>query len=177
MYTKNKEAIAAKQEEIFREKVTMVKITSFTKGNERIIDILQHRWWRDTHTYSGHIQNMGVFIGLDSIIIHGSLAKYLNGENVSNLTLQQVEEAIKKLENEIGLNLDTAIITFLECGVSIITKEQPTEYLKLFGYPARYTRHEFATMTGVETVTYSTETGAYQFTGYNKVLEVQRKKK
>jgi hypothetical protein len=120
---------------------------------------------------------MGVFIGLDSIIIHGSLAKYLNGENVSNLTLQQVEEAMRKLENEIGLNLDTAIITSLECGVSIITKEQPTEYLKLFGYPTRYTRHEYATMTGVETVTYSTETGAYQFTGYNKVLEVQRKKK
>jgi hypothetical protein len=56
---------------------------------------------------------MGVFIGLDSIIIHGSLAKYLNGENVSNMTLQQVEEAIRKLENEIGLNLDTAIITSL----------------------------------------------------------------
>jgi hypothetical protein len=120
---------------------------------------------------------MGVFMGLDSIIIHGSLAKYLNGENVSNLTLQQVEGAIRKLENEIGLYLDTAVVKMVECGISLITNEQPTEYLKLFGYPARYTRHEHATMTGVETVTYSTETGAYQFTGYNKVLEVQRKKK
>jgi hypothetical protein len=120
---------------------------------------------------------MGIFIGLDSIVIHGSLAKYLNGENVSNLTLQQVEEAIQKLENEIGLDLDTAIVKMVECGISVITNEQPSEYLKLFGYPARYTRHEYATMTGVETVTYSTETGAYQFTGYNKVLEVKRKKK
>jgi hypothetical protein len=93
------------------------------------------------------------------------------------LTLQQVEEAIQKLENEIGLDLDTAIVKMVECGISIITTEPPAEYLKLFGYPARYTRHEYATMTGVETVTYSTETGAYQFTGYNKVLEIQRRKK
>jgi hypothetical protein len=49
--------------------------------------------------------------------------------------------------------------------------------MKLFGYPARYTRHEYATITGVETVTYSTQTGAYQFSMYNKILEVQRKKK
>ncbi|MDR2941210.1 MAG: hypothetical protein LBV17_01270 [Treponema sp.] len=147
------------------------------KGNEGIIDILQHRWWRDTHTYSGDIQNMGVFVGLDSIIIHGSLAKYLNGENVSNLTISQVEKAIRKLENEIGLYLDTAIVKMVECGISIITNEQPAEYLKLFGYPARYTRHEYATITGVETVTYSTQTGSYQFSGYNKVVEVQRKKK
>ena len=147
------------------------------KGNEGIIDHLQDKWRRDINTYSGHIQNMGVFISLDSVIIHGSLAKYLNGENVSNLTLWQVEEAIRKLENETGLNLETAIVKMVECGASIIVTEQPAEYLKLFGYPARYTRHEYATMTGVETVTYSTQSGSYQFTGYNKALEVQRKKK
>ena len=147
------------------------------KGNEGIIDILQNRWRRDTNTYSGHIQNMGIFIGLDSIIIHGSLAKYLNGENITNLTVQQIEEAIWKLENEIGLNLDTAIVKMVECGISIVTNEPPSEYLKLFGYPARYTRHEYATMTGVETVTYSTQSGSYQFSGYNKTVEVQRKKK
>jgi hypothetical protein len=120
---------------------------------------------------------MGVFMGLDSIIIHGSLAKYLNSENVSNLTYLQVEEAILKLENDTGINLATAIVKMVECGVSIITNEQPAEYLKLFGYPARFTRREYATMTGVETVTYSTQTGSYQFSGYNKALEVQRKKK
>jgi hypothetical protein len=147
------------------------------KDNEGILDYLQDKWRRDIHTYSGHIQNMGVFITLDSVIIHGSLAKYLNGENVTTLTLLQVEEAIRKLENDTGINLATAIVKMVECGVSIITNEQPAEYLKLFGYPARFTRHEYATMTGVETVTYSTQTGSYQFSGYNKTMEVQRKKK
>jgi hypothetical protein len=120
---------------------------------------------------------MGVFINLDSIIIHGSLAKYYKGENIVELTFQQVKEAIKKLENETGISLEHGIVKMIECGISIITKEQPSEYMKLFGYPARYTRHEYATITGVETVTYSTQTGAYQFSMYNKILEVQRKKK
>jgi hypothetical protein len=107
----------------------------------------------------------------------GSLAKYLNGENVSVLTISQVEEAIHKLENDIGISLSTAIVKSVEYGLSIITTKQPAEYLKLFGYPARYTRHEYATMTGVETVTYSTQSGSYQFSVYNKLLEAQRKKK
>jgi hypothetical protein len=152
-------------------------LTILRKDCEGIINLLQNKWRRDINTYSGHIQNMGVFINLDSVIIHGSLAKYLNGENVSNLTISQVEKAIRKLENEIGLYLDTAMVKMVECGISVITNEQPAEYLKLFGYPARYTRHEYATMTGVETVTYSTQTGSYQFSGYNKVVEVQSKKK
>ena len=147
------------------------------KNGEGIIDHLQDKWRRDINTYSGRIQNMGIFIGLDTVIIHGSIAKYLNGENVSTLTLQQVEEAIRKLENETGLCLENAIVTTVECGVSIITTHPPAEYLKLFGYPARYIRHEYATITGAETVTYSTQSGAYQFTGYNKALEAQRKKK
>jgi hypothetical protein len=130
-----------------------------------------------TDTYSGHIQNMGIFINLDSIIIRGSIAKYLKRENIVELTFQQVKEAIKELENETGISLESAIITTIECGMSIITREQPSEYMKLFGYPARYTRHEYATITGVETATYSTQTGAYQFSMYNKILEVQRKKK
>jgi len=145
--------------------------------NEKIIERLQDRWWKDTKTYSGHIQNMGVYINPDSIIIFGSLAKYFKGENIVELTFHQVKEAIKKLENESGISFEFAIIKMIECGMSVITKEQPTEYMKLFGYPARYTRHEYATITGVETVTYSTQTGAYQFSMYNKILEVQRKKK
>jgi len=92
------------------------------------------------------------------------------------LSFQQVKEAIYKLENDTGISFESAIVKMIECGMSVITKEQPAEYMKLFGYPARYTRHEYATITGVEIVTYSTQTGAYQFSMYNKILEVQQKK-
>ena len=140
------------------------------KDNDVIIERLQDRWHRDTRTYSGRIQNMGVFVGLGDIIIHGSLVKYFKGENIVELTYRQVKEAIMKLENEIGISLEYRIIKMIECGMSIITKEPPSEYMKLFGYPARYTRNEYSTMTGVETVTYLTPTGAYQFSMYNKIL-------
>ena len=147
------------------------------KGNEGIIERLENYWWRDQNTHSGNMQNMGIFITYDNVIIRGSLAKFLNGENVSTLKFGQVEKAIQKLENETGINIEKGIVRMVECGISVVTNNQPSEYLKLFGYPPRFTRHEYATITGVETVTYSTQTGSYQFTGYDKVQEVQHKKK
>jgi hypothetical protein len=49
------------------------------KGCDGIIDLFKDKWRRDINTYSGHIQNMGVYISLGNIIIKGSIAKYLNG--------------------------------------------------------------------------------------------------
>ncbi|MDR1099226.1 MAG: hypothetical protein LBL28_01970, partial [Treponema sp.] len=60
--------------------------------------------------------------------------------------------------------------------VSVFTKEKPSEYLKLFGNPATFTRREFSKLTGVETITYGTRTGAFQFTGYDKIQEIKSKK-
>ena len=145
--------------------------------NEEILEHLQDSWRRDDKTYTGHIRNMGIYISPGIIIIHGSLAKFLNGENVSTLTFGQIEKAIRELENETGLSLETAIVTTVELGISLITSEPVAKYLKLFGFPARFTRHEYAKITGVETISYSSPTGSYQFTGYDKVQEVQSKKK
>lgn len=41
-----------------------------------------------------------------------------------------MRKAIRKLENEIGLNLDTAIVKMVECGISIIINEKSSEYLR-----------------------------------------------
>jgi hypothetical protein len=137
---------------------------------------LQDLWRRDVNTYSGHIRNMGVYKNLDGINIHGSIAKYLNTENLTPLTRGQVKEAIRKLEAETGLDLSMAIVKSLEIGISVFTKEKPSEYLKLFGNPAIVTRREFSKTTGVETITYATKTGASQFTGYDKIQEMKSRK-
>ena len=105
---------------------------------------LEDLWRRDVNSYSGHLKNMGVYQNLDGTIIHGSLAKFLNSENITPLTRVQIEIAIRKLEEDTGLDLSTAIIRGLEFGVSIITKEKPSEYFKLFGYPAVFTRQEYS---------------------------------
>jgi hypothetical protein len=143
--------------------------TEFTK---RVQDL----WRRDISTYSGHLQNLGVYQNLDGVTIRGSLAKYLNGENLTPLTREQVKQAIRKLEAETGLDLSTAMVKSVEIGVSVFTKEKPSEYLKLFGNLPVFTRREFSKLAGVETVTYGTKTGAFQFTVYDKIQEMKSKK-
>jgi hypothetical protein len=146
------------------------------KGDTVFTDKLEDLWRRDTHSYSGHIQNLGVYQNLDGVTIQGSLAKYLNGENLTPLTWKQVKEAILKLEAEAGLDLSTSVVRSVEFGTSVITKEKPSEYLKLFGNPATFTRREFSKTTGLETVTYTTNTGSFQFTGYDKMREMKAKR-
>ena len=51
-----------------------------------------------------------------------------------------------------------------------------SEYLQLFGYLPRLTRHDWSKITGLETVTFGTLTGAYQFTGYDKMKEALSRK-
>jgi hypothetical protein len=146
------------------------------QDNTEFVKELQDLWRRDINTYSGHIQNLGVYQNLDGLNIRGSLAKYLNGENLTPLTREQVKQAIKKLELETRLNLSMAMVKSVEIGVSVSTREKPSEYLKLFGNLPAFTRREFSKLTGVETITYGTRTGAFQFTAYDKIQEMKSKK-
>jgi hypothetical protein len=147
------------------------------KDDELLLERLEDIYRKDINTYSGHIQNMGIYCNLDGVHIHGSLAKYYCGENITPLTLLQVNEAIAMLEIQTGIELETAIVKGVELGVSITTKEKPSEYLRLFGNRARFTRHEYSSLKGVETITYSNGKGSFQFSGYNKIKEVIQKHK
>jgi hypothetical protein len=147
------------------------------KNDELLLERLEDTYRKDINTYSGHIQNMGIYRNLDGLHIHGSLAKYYNGENITPLTLLQVNEAIAMLEEQTGIELETAIVKGVELGVSVKTKERPSEYLRLFGNRARFTRHEYLSLRGVETITYSNGKGSFQFSGYDKIKEVVQKHK
>jgi hypothetical protein len=81
------------------------------------------------------------------------------------------------LEVQIGIDLETAIVKGVELGVSITTNEKPSEYLKLFGNRARFTRNEYSSFKGIETITYSNPRGSFQFSGYDKINEVIQKHK
>jgi hypothetical protein len=65
----------------------------------------------------------------------------------------------------------------VELGVSIETKENPSEYLRLFGNRTRFTRHEYSSRKGTETITYSKLKGSFQFSGYDKTTEAIQKHK
>jgi hypothetical protein len=119
---------------------------------------------------------MRVSHNLDGIVVQGSLAKYLQCENISPLTRKQVQDAVEKLEAEIGIDLSDATIGSVEIGTSIILKEQVTEYLRLFGDPAIFTKSVYSKNGFLETVSFGTSTGAFQFCAYNKIQEMTDKR-
>jgi hypothetical protein len=88
----------------------------------------------DVNTFKGNIGNMGIYKNLNCLIIYGSLAKYLKGENITPLGRNEVKQAIKKLEQDIGLDLKGAIVSSVEFGTSIPIKKEPSQYLNIFGY-------------------------------------------
>ena len=131
----------------------------------------------DEHTYYGAIGNMKITHTIGGLRIVGSIAKYLQGENITPLTRRQgVEAAIQKLEAATGLDLQAAELTGVECGASIILPEKPHEYLRQFGKAIRLKRNVIDTADGIETVNYYSETGTYKFTAYDKTKEAKKKR-
>jgi hypothetical protein len=140
---------------------------------DRIENVIQ----KDTSTFSGKIGNMKIRQNIGGVWIEGSIAKYLQGENITALTRKDgVKPAIEKLEADTGLDLRQAVVCGLECGGSIILKEKPHEYLRLFGMASRMKRKVVDTQGGIETADYYTETGAYKFTAYDKLKEARKRK-
>jgi hypothetical protein len=131
---------------------------------------------RDVNTGTGTIGAMRVYHNLDGVTIHGSLAKYLQGENMTTLSRAGVRAAIEKLETETDLDLAGAVVGSLEVGTSIILKERPGEYLRLFGDPPVYAKAVYSKAGFLETVAYGTPTGAFQFCAYDKTKEMTDKR-
>ena len=130
----------------------------------------------DVNTYRGKMKNMGVYQNLNCLVIHGSLPKYIQGENITPLNRAGVRLGMENLEQDMGLSLKNAIVSSVEFGTSIITREKPFEYLNLFGYTKRLTRVEYSKWDGVETVNYTSETGSFEFIAYDKIKEMFDKK-
>ena len=135
----------------------------------------------------GYIGNMHLKINRDRLVIHGSIAKFLNQENCTPLKRTDVERSIHKLEDEIGIKLNNAIVTYVEFGPSIIVNENPGRYLDLFGWPPRLgkttessetesIKTDFLFSGQKATVTYRSKTGYQEFIVYNKIKEMEGKR-
>ncbi|MDR0759881.1 MAG: hypothetical protein LBF74_07190 [Treponema sp.] len=128
------------------------------------------------NTGTGHIGTMRVSHNLDGVIIQGSIAKYLHGENMTPLSRNGVKMAIEKLDTAINLSLSGVAVGSIEIGTSIILRENPGEYLRLFGDMRGYTKTAHSKYGFLKTVSYGTPTGAYQFCAYDKGREMADKK-
>ncbi|GMO27573.1 MAG: hypothetical protein Ta2B_08250 [Termitinemataceae bacterium] len=152
------------------------EITLHIDGKNIDIDLskLQHIIQTDTHTKYAAYKNMRIKQNLNGITIHGSLAKLHYGENMNNLNRDTVKQAIGTLENDLCINLQTAIVKRIATAASIITKDKPHEYLKLFNYKPNTKRTDTYSRGSVnlETVSFGTDKGSYQFCAYDKTAEM-----
>jgi hypothetical protein len=130
----------------------------------------------DTHTFNAKIGTMHISGNLGGYKIQGSIAKYLHGENMTPLVRSQVREAIEKLEADTEIDLHGAIVQSVECGATVITREAAAGYLRLFGNPAGLLFKPIYKAGLLQTVSYGTDTGSYQFCAYDKTAEMQKHK-
>lgn len=126
--------------------------------------------------FQGHIKNIAISETLDRVRIYGSIAKYYRGENITPLTRQEYKEALHSLEMETGIDFTTAFIRRVEIGQSIILKNPIINYLQCFDSMAGVTRDPRDKGGVLESVTYSTKTGARAFCAYNKIQEMKDKR-
>jgi hypothetical protein len=123
------------------------------------------------------IRNMKFRITSDRLVIHGSIAKFINNENCTPLNRSSVEKAIHLLEDEIGINLKNAKVIYCEFGPSLIVKEIPGKYLSFFGWPPNLSKSvNYSNSREITTITYKSKTGYQEFILYNKINEMLNKR-
>ncbi len=128
--------------------------------------------------FNGHIKNIKIRQNLDGCFLCGSIAKYLNGQNIQPLAREEIEQALLCLQQDTGLDFSKAVIKSLEIGTSIILKNPIIEYLQCFDCieNPKYKLNECRTCYGLESLLYFSKTGGFEFSCYDKIQEMNDNK-
>ena len=92
----------------------------------------------------GKLGNLKVVITGMEIRIYGSIAKYLKGDNLETLSLEELKMAIEKLEKELGIPVRKGRITRVDMAGTFQMKKKPLLYLKKLGWLEGFTRGTFS---------------------------------
>lgn len=145
----------------------MIDSISFWVPGGNAPDLNNVQVYRDDF-FRGMLGNMRVIQNPDGVYCTGSLAKYLQGDNVLPLIRRTVEESLFKLERETGWDLKGAELKQVEIGSTLQVGKSPSLYLGSWGTVPRFTKHTVQKKE-LETVIYTT--GARSFIGYDKRAE------
>ncbi len=85
-------------------------------------------------SYRTKIDNLYLSIREDTLFIQNSLTKYYHGYNHLNFTYSQLNLAVNRLENHIGVPLRDAILTSFEFGVVIVDNKIYETFSKMGAY-------------------------------------------
>lgn len=121
----------------------------------------------------GYLNNLRVSVYESGLYIVGSLAKYFNGGNIYTLNRKDTERAVAKLSDELGVDISSAKVSYLEFGDAFIMKYPVQEYLKRLSAMPRLARNQ------QESTLYFQTKGIEdpkKFVFYDKETELRKKK-
>ena len=95
----------------------------------------------------GKLGNLKVVVTEMEIRVYGSIAKYLNGDNLETLSLEKLRDAVKKLEKELGVPVHKGKIKRVDLAGTFQMKEKPLLYLKKLGSLQGFIRNTFSSDT------------------------------
>lgn len=90
----------------------------------------------------GYLNNLRVSVYPSGLYIVGSLAKYFNGGNIYTLNRKDTERAVEKLSSELGVDISSAKVTYLEFGDAFVMEYPVQEYLKRLSSMPRMARNQ-----------------------------------
>ncbi len=149
----------------------MIDSISFRIPGERVPELQKIKMYAENY-YKGYLNNLRVTQFSDSVFCTGSIAKYLQGNNVMPLTRRAVSDALGKLENQTGWDLKKAELYQIEIGATLQVQNPPCMYLASWGNIPRFTKQTYQKKE-LETVSYIQNDRT--FTGYDKRIETEEK--
>ncbi|MDR3704337.1 MAG: hypothetical protein P4L28_00325 [Paludibacteraceae bacterium] len=122
------------------------------------------------HSLIGKINNYSITINETGIYFHGSLSKFLHGNNIEPFTLSDTKQAIEKLSNILHVPFKEAKINRIDLGCNLITQYSPAIYYKCLGNKPHFER----LIPIKDTLYYNTQKRQLAF--YDKAREAKRTK-
>lgn len=95
--------------------------------------------------FRGELESISVSFSDNGISIVGSLGKFLNGENLTNIDRNGIKRAIDKLSKKLGFEVNDAKVTSMEIGMNFKVKRPVSYYLPYFADFPRAERVQLTT--------------------------------
>ena len=94
---------------------------------------------------SGNLENLKVKAHPHGFSVFGSLSKYTVGDNLTNTSRADIEQAIGKLSDTLSVRLSTAKVYRVDIGATFHMERPVSEYLRACGPASRYEKKPYRT--------------------------------
>ncbi len=88
----------------------------------------------------GHLRNIRVSITQAGLHLTGSIAKYINGNNLDSINLDQVKDAFNELSDTFEIDIGKSNVTRIDLAANIKLANPVTDYLSILGDSSRLER-------------------------------------